>query len=215
LTALTISGPTFIAAGSYVILGKLIGLYGQQYSWLTPKQYLYFFCSVDLICLVIQAAGGGLAATAFAQDPPEDTRNGTNIMVAGILFQLASLCTFALLFGRVLWKLCMVRHSGALTLGRAEEKKLWILTVATAFSMTLLVVRGTYRAIELLQGWQGYLITREVYFIALDGSLMVAAIGVFNILNPAYLIGAPPKVTLRADKEAEIWIALGDANVAR
>jgi hypothetical protein len=195
----------------------LIESYGRQYSWLTPKQYLYFFCSVDLICLVIQAAGGGLAATAFAQDPPESTRNGTNIMVAGILFQLVSLCTFALLFGRVLWKLCMVRrHSGALALGRAEEKKLWILTVATAFSMTLLVIRGIYRAIELLQGWQGYLITREVYFIALDGSLMIAAIGVFNILNPAYLIGAPPpKVTLRADKENEIWIGLGDANVAR
>jgi hypothetical protein len=98
----------------------------------------------------------------------------------------------------------MVRHNGALAPGQPEERKLWILTVATAFSMTLLVVRGIYRAIELLQGWQGYLITREVYFIALDGSLMVAATGVFNILNPAYLIGAPPTVTSRADKEAEI-----------
>jgi hypothetical protein len=193
----------------------LIESYGQQYSWLTPKQYLYFFCSVDLICLVIQAAGGGMAATAFAQDPPEDTRNGTNIMVVGILFQLASLCTFALLFGRVLWKLCMVRHNGAPALGRPEEKKLWILAIATAFSMTVLVIRGIYRAIELLQGWQGYLITREVYFIALDGSLMVAAIGVFNILHPAYLIGAPPKVASSADKDTETWIGLGDANVAR
>lgn len=136
-------------------------------------------------------------------------------MVVGILFQLASLCTFALLFGRVLWKLCMVRHSGAPALGRPEEKKLWILTIATAFSMTVLVIRGIYRAIELLQGWQGYLITREVYFIALDGSLMVAAIGVFNILNPACLIGAPPKVTSSADEDAETWIGLGDANVAR
>ena len=136
-------------------------------------------------------------------------------MVAGILCQLAGLCAFALLFGRVLWKLCTVHHSGALALERAQERKLWILTIATAFSMALLVVRGIYRATELLQGWQGYLITREVYFIALDGSLMVAAIGVFNILNPAFLIGGPPKETLRTGNEAEVWIRLGDADVSR
>ena len=135
-------------------------------------------------------------------------------MVAGILFQLASLCTFALLFGRVLWKVYMVHYNGAPTLGRLEEKNLWILAIATTLSMTLLVIRGIYRAVELLQGWQGYLITREVYFIAFDGSLMVAAIGIFNILNPAYLMG-PPKVSSSADDEVETWIGLGDVNMAR
>jgi hypothetical protein len=49
-------------------------------------------------------------------------------------------------------------------------------------------VRSIYRTIELLQGWKGYLITHEEYFVALDGAMMVAAVVVFNVVHPGWLL---------------------------
>lgn len=42
--------------------------------------------------------------------------------------------------------------------------------------------------IELSQGWTGYVITHEVYFIVLDGAMMVIAVGIFNIFHPGWLL---------------------------
>jgi len=54
------------------------------------------------------------------------------------------------------------------------------------FSVLVLVIRSIYRSIELIQGWRGYLITHEKYFIALDGITMVLAVGVYNIVQPSW-----------------------------
>lgn len=59
---------------------------------------------------------------------------------------------------------------------------------AMIFSVLCIYVRSIYRTIELLQGWRGYLITHEKYFIALDGAMMVAAVAVFNIIHPGWLL---------------------------
>lgn len=49
----------------------------------------------------------------------------------------------------------------------------------------MIYVRSIYRTIELLQGWTGFLITHEVYFVVLDGAMMVLAVGIFNLFHPA------------------------------
>ena len=64
--------------------------------------------------------------------------------------------------------------------------------MVTTFSAFCIIVRNFYRAVELSQGWKGYLITHEVYFAVLDGALMAMSVGVFNIFFPArYLTGEP------------------------
>jgi hypothetical protein len=52
-------------------------------------------------------------------------------------------------------------------------------------SLLCIYLSSIYRTIELSQGWTGYLITHERYFIALDGAMMVIAVGVFNFIHPA------------------------------
>jgi len=56
------------------------------------------------------------------------------------------------------------------------------------FSILLIYIRSIYRTIELLQGWSGYLITHQRYFIALDGSMMVPAVSIFNFVHPAWFM---------------------------
>lgn len=96
ITTLIIA-PAFFTAGIYVILGHLIRSFGPHVSPISANMYLYIFCTADTISLVVQAVGGASAAIAFEKTPPGNTATGTHIMVAGILFQLASVIVFSVL----------------------------------------------------------------------------------------------------------------------
>ena len=103
-------------------------------------------------------------------------------MMAGIIIQLISMSVFAILFVWVIWKSRAVPRTS----------KLQLLLAVTSFSATCIIVRNFYRAVELSQGWKGYLITHEVYFDVLDGMLMVLAALVFNFVHPAWFLQRSP-----------------------
>jgi hypothetical protein len=154
----------------------MIRVAGRHTSPIGPKVYLLIFSTCDVISLVIQAVGGAMASLATTADPPKDTKPGTHIMVAGIVFQMASITVFAILFG------LFILRSRSSDLPR----KNYFLLGATAFSTVMIYIRSIYRTIELSQGWTGYLITREPYFIVLDGIMIVLATGVFNVIHPGW-----------------------------
>ena len=116
---------------------------------------------------------------ASAAGKGDDPLTGTNIMISGIIFQLASLVVFATLMELVLFR-------GWKTL--AANRPLLVLSAATMLSVTAAITRGIYRSIELLQGWKGYLIENERFAIALDGGMIVVAVVVFNVFNPGSLL---------------------------
>jgi len=62
LICLTI-GPVFLAAAIYLCLSRIVVVYGEANSRLKPKTYSVFFLSCDFVSLVIQAVGGGIAAS--------------------------------------------------------------------------------------------------------------------------------------------------------
>jgi len=68
--------------------------YGVHNSRLSPKAYTITFICSDFIALVLQSAGGAIADEA-STIATENT--GTNIMVAGLSFQVISLTAFILL----------------------------------------------------------------------------------------------------------------------
>jgi hypothetical protein len=180
----TAIAPTFFTAGIYVILGRMIAIAGPGVSPIGPVWYLWIFCTVDVISLVIQAVGGGSAAVAFNSEPPGNTKIGTNIMVAGIDFQLASVVIFSVLFFLFLY-----RASAKLSLPAFKsDKNMKLLVLVTSFSILLIIMRSIYRTIELAGGWTGHVIETERYFIALDGAPMAALVIAFNILHPGVLI---------------------------
>lgn len=154
----------------------MIRVAGRHTSPIGPRVYLLIFSTCDVISLVIQAVGGALASLAETAEPPKDTKPGTHTMVAGIVFQMASITVFAVLF--VLF-VVRARNSNL-------PRKNYILLGATAFSTVMIYVRSIYRTIELSQGWRGYLITREPYFIVLDGVMIVLATGVFIVIHPGW-----------------------------
>ena len=198
ITTLIIA-PTFYSAALYVLLSILIGLLGRQTSILSPKWYAIIFCACDVLSLVIQAIGGGMASQA-TQRPDGDTAPGTHTMVAGIVFQLFTMTVFAALvcdFLRRVWALQRSRGSGAALL---LTPKLKMVLGSMFVSFVMIYVRSIYRTVELAQGWKGDLITHEGYFIGLDAALMFVAAAVWLALDPAVLL-RDQEAAAKANKE--------------
>ncbi|OOO09400.1 RTA-like protein [Aspergillus oryzae] len=191
-----IIGPTFFTAGIYVLLGQLIALLGPESSILRPSWYLWIFCTCDIVSLVVQAVGGGMASSA-ASEVDGDTAPGTNTMVAGIVFQMAAITAFAFCGIDFLVRCRRPQLRARFT------PRMRLLVLATTFSVVCIYVRSIYRTIELLEGWSGYLITREWFFIGLDGIPMVLAVVVFNIFHPYWLLPREKEA-----RKAESWVSL-------
>ncbi|KAF9770298.1 hypothetical protein IL306_012177 [Fusarium sp. DS 682] len=184
-----IIAPVFFTAGVYIILGRLIQTFGRDCSILRPALYLWIFCTCDVVSLVVQAVGGGLASAAVNQ-VDGNTAPGTHTMVAGVVFQLASMSVFVALAIDFLFR--------SIRQGMLKSRKQSSVPILSAMALSLLCiyVRSIYRTIELSEGWTGYLITHERYFIALDGAMMVIAVAVFNLIHPAsFSPGSPAEDT--------------------
>lgn len=164
---------------------------GPHTSPLPPKVYIITFLVVDVVCLSLQAIGGGLAGVAFSKDT--STVPGTNTMVVGIVAQLVSTCVFAILLNYAFIKgFRQIR----------QNRHLILLSGATLLGIGCMIIRGVYRSIELLQGWRGYLITTERYAIALEGCMMIIAVAVFNVYHPGRLL-AKAKQSVNENENAE------------
>ena len=157
----------------------MITQYGRRYSLISARMYLAIFVSFDLVSIIIQAVGGASASKAGDKDPPGNTAPGTHIMMAGIIIQLVSMSAFGLLWLVFLWR------ARAVPISR-------VFLMVTTFSAFCIIVRNFYRAVELSQGWKGYLITHEVYFAVLDGTLMALSVGIFNMFFPARYLTSEP-----------------------
>ncbi|KAB8071878.1 hypothetical protein BDV29DRAFT_11622 [Aspergillus leporis] len=80
-------------------------------------------------------------------------------MVFGIIFQLASLCSFTIFFQWVMFRAISQILRGP---------PLRYLCIVVNLSILVLLIRGVFRSIELLQWWRGYIFTHEIYTIVLD-----------------------------------------------
>lgn len=53
----------------------------------------------------------------------------------------------------------------------------------------LIMVRSLFRAIEYLQGFDGYLLNHEVYLYIFDALLMFITMVLFNLVHPVEILG--------------------------
>lgn len=93
---LLILGPVFIAAGVYLTLKHVMLYMGPEHSRLKPKLFTWIFIGCDILSLILQAVGGGVAASAGRTNQNLlDVGNG--IIIAGIVFQVATMSSCGIL----------------------------------------------------------------------------------------------------------------------
>lgn len=191
---LFIQAPVFFTAGIYILLGRLITVYGYSLSYLHPDRYLQIFLACDCVSLLLQGIGGTMASVAMNR-LDGNTAPGTHTMLAGIIFQAASTTVFMV---------CALSFTTRALKSRralASKWKLRTLLGAMAVTTTCIQARCVYRTIELFQGWKGYLITREMYMVWFDAVLMLIASGIMTLAHPGWLL--PEKQLKGNDQGAE------------
>ncbi|KIJ63599.1 hypothetical protein HYDPIDRAFT_29392 [Hydnomerulius pinastri MD-312] len=192
----TITGPTPLIAANFVILEYIIKTLGPRYSRLTPKLYTILFVTSDAISLTIQGVGGATAALAAGNG--NDPTTGGNIMLIGIILQMVAITLFVIFGSEFLFRYAndkplkapaddLERHQ-ALSYELGMDKRMKIALYAMGFSTTCLFIRAVYRTIELTDGWNGRIISTQIYFNVLDGGMVTLAIFTLNIFHPGYLI---------------------------
>ena len=140
---------------------------GPQFSPIKPIAYAYIFMLCDLFSLVLQAIGGGIAASSNVQ---KTTNAGGNIMLAGIVFQVA---TFTALYGLcVNFILSLKRNKSTMTpeasaLLHGRDFKIFASGMLAA--SLFIYVRCLYRIAELADGWASPIMRNEIEYIVLDG----------------------------------------------
>ncbi|KAI0763257.1 RTA1 like protein-domain-containing protein [Irpex lacteus] len=171
----TLSPCGFIAA-EYVLLGRLARwLRGDSHLLVRPQRITLVFVISDITTFLIQAAGGGISASAH--DDLTKAKAGSNIFLAGLALQLASFSFFTLLYLRFMIR--MYKY----------EKETWVrdahlpwyndwraLAAALTVSCIGVLVRSVYRTVELSEGFGGYLSRTEVFFYTLDFVPLIVAL---------------------------------------
>lgn len=203
IVCLTIA-PAFIMGGVYYLLAKFAMIYGEEISRLKPMWYSYIFITCDLLSIVLQAIGGGMAAVALTDNKETDT--GTHIMVAGLAVQVAAmsvffiLCTDFVMRIRTYTKNSIAERPELASLSPEEldhelfnpkyahirnNKPLYPAFIgAIVFCSLCIFVRCIYRLIELAEGWDGYLILHERYFLVLEALIVFLGMLSLSIIHP-------------------------------
>ncbi|KAL8783653.1 MAG: hypothetical protein Q9195_009327 [Heterodermia aff. obscurata] len=164
---------SFLIAGIYLCLSRIIITYGEYLARFKPRTYTIIFICCDVFSLVLQSAGGAMASGAADGD---DT--GINIMIAGLSFQVASLAIFMLLcadFAR-----CVKMGSPAYFLKTRES-------MARLNSSAAKV--KFFIGAELKGGFDGKLANQEVTFMILEGAMVAIASIALTVAHPGLIFG--------------------------
>jgi len=138
-----ILAPTVICVSIYLTLKHVCLALGPSVSRIRPRWYPFLFVPADLTCLVLQAIGGGVAASSgndFAM-----LQKGNRIIIAGIVLQVVVLLVFGTVAGDY-----YVRVRGSSRTSHGDEEngnvntELWR---DKRFHMFVCAVMGAYSAI--------------------------------------------------------------------
>lgn len=183
LVPLTI-GPAFMMGAIYIMMGRVVVAYGRQHSLIKPVWYSAICISWDLVSLILQAAGGAIAATG---DDHNATVTGTHIMVAGLSVQLVSTAIFAALcayfFNNVLRS---KTDRNQPFLGVTSNWRFKGMLAAVAVATTTIFIRSAFRVDELKDGFDSYVANNQTLFMVFEGPMLIAAGLVLTVFHPGF-----------------------------
>lgn len=176
-TLLLLLGPALFAASIYMILGRIILLTdGEKFSVVRRTWLTKIFVGGDVLCFLMQGAGGGIMSSANGDQDKTDM--GENLIVGGLFVQLAFFGFFVIAAG--IFQTRGRRHLSSLPPTITWKKHLYVLY----FTSILILIRSIFRVIEYLQGNDGYLLSHEVYLYIFDALLMFSVMASMNIVHP-------------------------------
>ncbi|GAA6001884.1 RTA1 domain-containing protein [Rhodotorula paludigena] len=174
-----IIGPTFFSAALYWAGGVIINNVARDNSWLSGNWFKTVFIIADVVSLVIQAVGGGMAGSAVGTTNEAQMRNGSNIMLAGIVVQLAVMVFYTGYMAVWYWK---SRPEVA-----AQGRKIQIMLGGLLAASIGIIIRGCYRTPELEEGFDGWIAQQQIWML-FDAIPIAFATFVINLIHPHWFM---------------------------
>lgn len=137
-----IIAPSFVAAGIDLTLKHLVICFGPQYSLIKPALYTWLFISLDIFSILLQAAGGGMAASGDSNTTLLNI--GNDVILAGICVQVAQLVAFGIVSAYYAWNVYRHRRSSSVS-GRKIPAKLQFFMLMIVAAYTFVLIRCVYR----------------------------------------------------------------------
>ncbi|PIG83675.1 RTA1 domain protein [Aspergillus arachidicola] len=182
-----ILGPTFIAAGIYLTLKHIILSLGPEHSRLKPKLFTWIFIGCDIGSLILQAAGGGVAAAAGSEQ--RDLLNaGNDIIITGIAFQVATMSVCGLL--ALDFFIRYFRRSSGEKARDGGNGRIKLVVFADIFAYFTVLIRCIYRIPEMAGGWGNPLMQKEDEFLVLDGMMVALAVLALTVFHPGLFLAS-------------------------
>ena len=176
-----ILAPTLICVGIYLTLQHVCLALCPPLSRVRPTLYPWLFVPADVSCLLVQAAGGALAASAgYTNTTLLDA--GNNAIIAGIVLQVVVLAVFGLasldFYLRVSAWLAGKTTNAAIAaiapptpavLALWNSKTFRTYGIAVTVAYLCILIRCIYRVAEMAGGWGNYIMQDQPSFIVLEG----------------------------------------------
>lgn len=161
-SVLLLIAPAFYAATIYMLFGRLLlTLQCEKLMLVSGRFGTTFFVMGDLVSFILQAAGGGIMATANGRV------TGSHLAVAGLAAQIAFFGFFILneiQFTAKVHRVCPFYWK--------ISRKWLIFNLSLIISSLFIMVRSIVRLIEFIEGSNGFIISHEVFIYVFDATPM-------------------------------------------
>ncbi|KAK4117943.1 RTA1 like protein [Parathielavia appendiculata] len=182
-------GPTLVCIGLYLTLKHTVTALNRSLSRVAPRVYPIIFVPADVSCLVVQAIGGGIAASA-GRNSYQLLQHGNRTIMAGIVLQVVVLGAFGLLAGDYLFRAAKYFRSGAVAPEYQGGAALWVdkkfrtFLWAMGIAYATLLIRCIYRIAEMAGGWGNHIMQDEPSFIVLESFMVLIACALLAVFAP-------------------------------
>lgn len=140
-----------------------IRFFSPEISRLPPRLFYWLFISADIICLILQAAGGVLSTVSDGT-----SQQGIDVAMGGLILQVIVLGFFAVFLVDYMIRYVRLQHSRGQKHAMGRRQKLFFGGLSTAF--VLILARCSFRVDELSEGYtDSDKVTNELLFILLEG----------------------------------------------
>lgn len=169
-SVLLLVAPALFAATIYMILGRVISMLNSAHQSLVPLKWLTkIFVVGDILSFLTQGSGAGVMSAKNGS-----VSTGENIIIAGLFIQIGFFSVFILVTALFQYRVLKEPTLEAQATRYAPSKvHNWQMILFTLFGCSVLIlVRCIVRAVEYIEGWDGYIISNEVFIYTLDLLLM-------------------------------------------
>jgi hypothetical protein len=212
-TLFILLAPALFAASIYIVLGRLlVSLKASQVSWIPVKWMTRFFIIGDVLAFLSQCAGGGVQASASSSGNVQVQQEGADIVVTGLGIQVVFFSGYIITTVMCHWRLNKLNippspgmriswrtwHLKKLNIPLPAGVRIsWRTMIYAIYAVSLLIlIRCVFRMIEYQGGYNGPIMSHEVFSYCLDALPMLLVMVTLNVCHPSYAIARAKSPTL-------------------